>query len=204
MHSIVWFLTTGRFDAGWVQAVASIALVVLTLITLYFLRKYVLDTHTLAEASVKQMKSTMEQLKVAENMLTLSMQKQKEEREERADLSLRRRHYAYAAFLDIEVRLNVASEELTLTIFGYPNPALMRPADWPEIAGSFYEEFRDAEEPAIRLGLYLQQVDHALAHYTRTDERDAKLKAQDAALAAIDTAKQEFGKLLAVLKANGM
>jgi hypothetical protein len=204
VHSIVWFFTTGAFESDWVQAVASIALVVLTFITLYFLRRYVLDTKTLAETSVKQMESTMKQLKVAEDMLTLSMQKQKEEREERADLSLRRRHFAYSAFLDIEVRLNAANEELTLRIFGHPDPALMRPPDWPDIAGSFYEEFRDAEEPAITLGLYLQRADHALAHYTRTDERDAKLKAQDDALAAIDTAKEEFGKLLAVLKANGM
>lgn len=53
MHSIVWFFTTGRFDSGWVQAVASVALVILTLITLAVLVRYAWDTRTLAIASNK-------------------------------------------------------------------------------------------------------------------------------------------------------
>jgi hypothetical protein len=58
MHSIIWFFTTGRFDSGWVQAVASVTLVILTIITLFYLKRYVQDTNTLAVSSVAQINAT--------------------------------------------------------------------------------------------------------------------------------------------------
>ena len=45
MHSLVWFWTTGIHDPAWVQAVVSIALVVLTLVTLIVLARYAWDSH---------------------------------------------------------------------------------------------------------------------------------------------------------------
>jgi hypothetical protein len=53
VHSVVWFFTTGRFDSGWVQAAASVVLVILTFITLAVLVRYAWDTRTLAIASNK-------------------------------------------------------------------------------------------------------------------------------------------------------
>jgi hypothetical protein len=51
MHSIVWFWTIGIHDPAWVQAVASIALVVLSFVTLVVLAMYAWDTDALANSS---------------------------------------------------------------------------------------------------------------------------------------------------------
>ena len=59
MHSIIWLFTTGRFDSGWVQSVASVALVLLTILTLFFLNRYVRDTKTLAVNSLEQINAAM-------------------------------------------------------------------------------------------------------------------------------------------------
>jgi heme exporter protein D len=73
VHSIVWFFTTGRFDPAWV-------LVVLTIVTLIVLGLYAWDTHTLAKMSVEQMKATEQQLKVAQQALTLSLEENEQEK----------------------------------------------------------------------------------------------------------------------------
>lgn len=50
-HDVRWFLTSGRFDPAWVQAVASVALVILGLVTLIVLCVYAWRVHSLAKSS---------------------------------------------------------------------------------------------------------------------------------------------------------
>jgi hypothetical protein len=69
MHSLVWFWTIGIHDPAWVQAVAAIVLVLLTFVTLIYLRCYVRDTHTLAKTSVKQAKHMGEALALQEKAM---------------------------------------------------------------------------------------------------------------------------------------
>jgi len=64
MHSIEWFWTTGIHDPAWVQAVAAAALVVLTIMTLFYLRIYVRDTRSLAKTSVDQAGNISEQTEI--------------------------------------------------------------------------------------------------------------------------------------------
>jgi hypothetical protein len=64
MHPFVWFWTTGIHDPVWLQAFGTIALVVLTLATLIYLRSYVRDTRTLARTSVQQIDKLKEQTEI--------------------------------------------------------------------------------------------------------------------------------------------
>ena len=82
---------------------------------------------------------------------------------------------------------------------GNPDATPLRPSDWYEIAFSFYDKFPEAERPSIALGVYLQEVDLAIARYLRTEERIAKNKASDEALSAIGKAHEESVKLLKIL-----
>ena len=64
MHSLIWFWNTGIHDPSWVQAVAAAALVVLTIMTLFYLRIYVRDTRSLAKTSVDQAGHVSEQTEI--------------------------------------------------------------------------------------------------------------------------------------------
>jgi hypothetical protein len=56
MHALIWFWTTGIHDPAWVQAVAAIAMVLFTAVTLVVLVGYARDTRTLARVSVEQIR----------------------------------------------------------------------------------------------------------------------------------------------------
>jgi hypothetical protein len=77
MHSIVWFFTIGRFDPVWVQSVASVALVILTFVTLAVLVRYAWDTRTLAIASNKSAEAGVAGSKAALAQIQLMVDKER-------------------------------------------------------------------------------------------------------------------------------
>jgi hypothetical protein len=77
MHSIVWFFTTGIYDAAWVQAVAAIVLVILTFVTLIVLSIYAWDTHTLAKTSKVSAEAAERSSKAASGQMQFMIRKER-------------------------------------------------------------------------------------------------------------------------------
>lgn len=51
MQPFIWFWNTGRFDARWVEAVATLAVATIALVAVIILFRYARHTRTLAESS---------------------------------------------------------------------------------------------------------------------------------------------------------
>lgn len=57
MRVLNWFFTSGVHDPVWVQAISSLTLVLLTVVTLLVLFQYARDTHSLARSTAEQLKN---------------------------------------------------------------------------------------------------------------------------------------------------
>lgn len=77
MHSIYWFLTTGIHDPAWVQAIAAVAVVVLSFVTLAVLAVYAWDTHTLAETSKVSAEAAEKSSKLSSDQIQATIRKER-------------------------------------------------------------------------------------------------------------------------------
>ena len=77
LHDIGWFFTIGRFDPDWVQAIASVVLVILSFITLAVLVRYAWDTRTLAIASNKSADAAVAGSQAALSQIQLMIDKER-------------------------------------------------------------------------------------------------------------------------------
>jgi type IV secretory pathway VirB6-like protein len=152
MHSIAWFWTTGRFDALWVQAVASVALVVLTLVTFIVLVRYAWDTRTLARVSV-------EQIEMVKRQNTFD--------------SLRRSQAAYDCVFKANDDLKKLLQSLVDGTFGSRPQAPIYPSYWPDASSALIQRNSNLTEPTIAFGLTMRQVDFAVeAFYNAANDGD--------------------------------
>ncbi len=145
MHSIVWFWTTGIHDPAWVQAVASIALVLLTLVTLIYLRIYVRDTRTLARVSVEQ------------------IQLVKVDRETDSTVKLMA---SARCFSQVQANLALLRKSLDNGSFETTKPETFYPENWADVMTALRSlRLVTLLNSAIQLGNKLWNLDLAVKYY---------------------------------------
>lgn len=161
MDSIAWFWFVGRHDPTWVQAVSSVALVVLTTITLIVLGLYARDTHTLAKTSA-------EQIAIA--------------RKEHEALAMRNYHIAYTSFLQVQRNLYSARQASVRNFLRHPRTFC--PSNWADVTSAFFARTPSTAKPAIDLGVELSELDFVLEEFYRAnlagESAVAELKVADA------------------------
>ena len=173
-HDIQWFFSTGIHDAAWVQAVASVLLVVLTFLTLVFLFRYVLDTHTLARMSVEQI-----------NLV----------KRDRTIEQMRNFHVAYDRFLQLQRNLTSLMTSIVSGLFQTKRPEHIYPNDWPDVTSTLYQRIPNSLNAAMKLGIDLQTLDSTIDKYFEaTTERERQIRYPDVVKAA--QASNELAKAL--------
>ena len=143
-HDIQWFFSTGIHDAAWVQAVASVVLVVLTFITLVVLFRYVWDTRTLAKTSVEQI-----------NLV----------KRDRSIEQMRNFHVAYDRFLQLQDDLTSLMQSVVSGSFPTKRPKAVYPDDWPDVTSTLYQRIPNTLDSAMKLGIELQKLDSTIERF---------------------------------------
>jgi hypothetical protein len=174
MDSVVWFLKTGIHDPAWVQAVASSALLILTLVTLAVLAFYAWDTHTLAKTSVDQ----------------ISLIKQ-----EREILAMRNYHVAYDCFFKVQADLNAIMQSLADCTFGTKPQAQIYPENWPDVTSALNQRVPSTMQPAIALGIKLRHVDFTTREFLNASNNDDRGACEANVKKALFDAGEECKKL---------
>lgn len=144
MRDIQWFLSTGIRDPAWLQAVASVALVVLTFITLVVLFRYAWDTRTLAQMSVEQI-----------NLV----------KRDRSIEQMRNFHVAYDRFLKLQDDLISLMQSVVSGSFPTKCPKPLYPADWPDVTSTLYQRIPNTLDSAMKLGIELQKLDSTIERF---------------------------------------
>ncbi len=173
-HSIEWFWTTGIHQADWVQAITNIALLCLTLVTLFVLAVYAFDTHTLAKMSVEQ----------------ITMMKR-----ERDIIAMRNFHVAYDCFMMVQLNLNTILETIVEGKFGAKTCQPIYPINWPDVTSYLMQRTPKTSPPAIKLGISLQKLDVSILQFYDASNNDEKRLAEIKVREALTIAGEDCKKL---------
>lgn len=174
MHALNWFWTTGRHNPAWVQAIASVTLVVLTLATLIGVVFYVLDTRKLAKASVEQMDFL---------------------RRERESIDMRETHRAYDCILKVQHDLITLFSNIADENFGQSRLLPIYPKIWPEVTSALHRLTPAADDAAIGLGNALRNVDHAVGLFSDCHDDEQKQSRKSEVILAAQSAVKRCQEL---------
>ncbi len=150
-HDVQWFFSTGIHDASWVQAIASVVLVVLTFITMVVLFRYAWDTRTLARMGVEQIDIV---------------------KRDRSIEQMRNFHVAYDRFLQLQNDLTSLMTSIVSGLFQTKRPEHIYPDDWPDITSTLYQRIPNTLDAAMKLGIELRKLDSTIDKYfeARTEQ----------------------------------
>jgi hypothetical protein len=179
LHDFVWFFTTGRFQSDWVQAIAAVVLVVLTFVTLIYLRVYVRDTRTLARTSVAQMGIV------------------KKEYEYQA---MRRFQTAFDCVFKANDDVISILQSLVDGTFGTRPQLPIYPQNWPEVTAALIQHNSDMTEPSISLGVSLRAADLAVGAFFEASDNDEKTKREKAVREAMREVANDCQRLIDTMK----
>ena len=174
MHSIMWFWTTGIHDPAWVQAIAAVAVVVFTLVTVIVLFIYAYDTHTLA-------KTIVEQIGLAKL--------------DREELKTIKRHVANDRFLKVQADLTLLMQSIIDGTFGTKPPPPLYPDNWPDVAIVLALRTRSVISAVIALGIQLRSVDFTIAAFFSASNNDEKTACELKVRTSLSRAIEESTKL---------
>jgi hypothetical protein len=144
MHSVYWFFITGAHDPAWVQAIANVILVLISIVSFVVLACYALDTRTLARTSVEQ----------------IALAKEIHDTATKRDLQA-----AWASFFRVQHNVTEFAESLTNSSFYSSPPPQLYPSDWPETTTTLTSLKPDAYQAALNFGISLMNADGALRLY---------------------------------------
>jgi hypothetical protein len=179
MHSLIWFWTVGIHDAAWVQAFASVALVVLTLVTLVVLSIYAWDTHTLAKMSVEQ--------------IVLTKTERYETRRWKLQAALDCINKSRDRLLDILRLLRNGSFESKQYLPIYPE-------NWPETTSVIQQLHPNMPLPLIELGASLQLVDSEVNAFLAGENNNERPERKKKLVFAVNEAMDKHSDAILLLK----
>jgi hypothetical protein len=174
MRSIEWFWTTGIHDPAWVQAVTSVALLGVTLVTLIVLFFYAWDTHTLAKTSVEQIDLI---------------------KKERSVQTMRNVHAAFDCFFKVRDDLNAIVQSFVDNTFGTKPQPPSYPDNWPDVASALNLQNPSTMQPTIALGIQLRHVDFAVREFNAASNNNDKIALEEKVKAAVLSAGEECTNL---------
>lgn len=182
MHSIEWFWTTGIHDPAWVQAIAAVAVALLTSITLVVLAIYARDTHTLAKVSVAQ--------------ITLAKQ-------ERFNDLARQYHAGFDCIIRARDDLRNLAQSLVDGTFGTKPQPPIYPKSWPEVTSAFGQRKASMYALLASLGVDFRTVDSAVkAFFDATDSNEKRLR-EGLVCKAVEEAVADGNKVFDALEEIG-
>jgi hypothetical protein len=144
VQSIKWFWTIGIHDPLWVQAVATVALIVVALLALIILCRFAWDARKLANVSSEHIAFV---------------------KDERDAEQLRKYHGAYDTLSKIREDLISLAQRSSETTFGTRQVDPVYPPNWPQICSDLYRRVPDAAQPLFDFGLNLRRVDTAIREF---------------------------------------
>lgn len=179
MHSIVWFVTTGIHDPAWVQAIAAVAVAVLTFITLVVLAIYARDTHTLARVSVAQ--------------ITLAQQ------ERSIDLA-RQYHFGFDCIIRARDDLRDLAQSLVDGTFGTKPQPPIYPKSWPDVTSAFGQRKTGMYVLLASLGVDMRTVDSEVKAFFDATDNDEKMLREGLICKAVEEAVADGNKVFEALE----
>lgn len=182
MHSIQWFWSTGIHDPAWVQAVAAIVLVVLSLVTLIVLGFYAWDTHTLAKVSI-------EQIELVKKESTFE--------------TLRRSQAAYDCVYKANDDVIKISQSIVEGTFGTKPQRPIFPQNWPDATSAFVQQNANMIKPMISLGVTLMAVDLAVEAFFNASSNHDKREREQTVREAVAEAIKDGKSLIEAIKGLG-
>jgi hypothetical protein len=179
MHSIQWFWTTGIHDPAWVQAIAAVAVAMLTITTLAVLVIYAKDTHTLAKVSVAQ--------------ITLAKQ------ERFIDLA-RQYHAGFDCIIKARDDLRDLAQSLVNGTFGTKPQPPIYPKNWPDVTSAFGQRKTSMYVPLASLGVDMRTVDSAVKAFFDATDNNEKMLREGLVCKAVEEAVADGNKVFEALE----